>query len=143
MKHRKRKRAAVAEEDAKIQAATVNLEKLLDKLGDGDPNQRKKGKKQEKDHKANGKQLRDAAIAKQAPNEHVEKGKKPTKRPQVKEKEWKWENEKDTKPVADNRPTSDRTKHDGDALVAKPELRRGLTALQSSMKSSLKGAHFR
>ena len=115
------------------------------KLENGDPKRKNRGKKKGKDHKTSSERPYGTVVAK-ATKKDVELGKKPTERPLMKEgkkKKRQKMNERDGKPIVENRSTSDQPKHHGDTVAAKPGPIEGLTALQITMKSSLEGAHFR
>jgi ribosomal RNA-processing protein 8 len=141
---RKRKRAVVADEDAKVATATVNIEKLMRKLDTGGTRPRRKEKKKEKAHKASNEVSNSSGAAKLSKKDLAQR-KKPTKGSPAKEGEKKKQQKslKNAKPIVEKRETADTSKTHGDAPVRKHETAKGLTALQATMKSSLEGARFR
>jgi len=141
---RKRKRAAVAEEDAKVVTATINIEKLMRKLDTGGTRPQGKEKKKEKSHKASNEVSNGGGVAKTRKKDLVRQ-KKPIDVSPAKEGEKKkrQKSSKDAKRTVEKRGTEDTGKAHGDAPVTKHETAKGLTALQATMKSSLEGARFR
>jgi len=134
---KKRKRAVVADEDAKVQTATVNLEKLMRKLDTVDARTRTKGKKHEKETKGSRETLNSPAVLVK-PSKEVKQQTKPSQVKETKQQPKK-KKQNDMKRVVEQVPT----KRQAAAPVSKEEAPTGLTALQNSMKSSLEGARFR
>jgi ribosomal RNA-processing protein 8 len=142
---RKRKRAAVAEEDAKVQAATVNIEKLMRKLQTGSTRLQRKEKKKENVHKLT-KEVPNGGDVAKVNNKDLAQRQKSIKSSPANEskKKKRQENLKDTKFIVEKRATADTSRNHGESAVVKHETTaKGLTALQSTMKSSLEGARFR
>jgi ribosomal RNA-processing protein 8 len=141
---RKRKRAAVAEEDAKVVTATINIEKLMRKLDTGGTRPQRKEKKKRQAHEINNEVSNGVGVPK--PNKKdLAQRKRPTKASPAKDGEEKKreKSSKDAKHIVEKRANADTGKTLGGAPVTKHETAKGLTALQSTMKSSLEGARFR
>lgn len=131
---RKRKRAAVAEEDSKVQAATINIEKLMKKLDTGDsrtPNveQKKKEKPRVQNKASPGRNPPKAG-------KNIVQSEPPILSSPVKESK-----KKQKRMQKDSRALTEASQEEMPGLKQEPT--KGLTALQSSMKSSLEGARFR
>lgn len=141
---KKRKRSAVVDEDAKIQSASVNFEKLMKKLGDGESkretgkaNRKERSKVQVKHSNAmngisSGRESKDDGQARKA-EKTVQKE---SQEPHEKMKKKRKEQQKKQKKVSET--------GDGPS-PSKPAASQsnGLTPLQNSMKASLEGARFR
>jgi ribosomal RNA-processing protein 8 len=141
---RKRKRAAVAEEDAKVVTATINIEKLMRKLDTGDTRPQRKEKKKGQVHETSNEVSNGGGVSKPSRKDLAQR-KKPTKvSPEKEGKEKKRKkSSKDTKHIVEKRETADTSKTHGGAPATRHETVKGLTALQATMKSSLEGARFR
>jgi ribosomal RNA-processing protein 8 len=138
---RKRKRAAVAEEDAKVVTATINIEKLMRKLDTGGARPQRKEKKKGQVHETSDEVSNGGGVSTPSKKNPAPR-KKPTKaspEKEGKEKKRKRSSE-DAKRIAGKTDTS---KTHGEVPVTKHETAKGLTALQATMKSSLEGARFR
>ncbi|KAG8798586.1 25S rRNA (adenine645-N1)-methyltransferase [Serendipita sp. 398] len=142
---RKRKRATAANEDKKVQEATMNLEKLVMGLDKYVPKKQKPGN--QGDHISN----KIAAISSTATNststrknkgKEVKQSKNGTPRQtnsssKVHTKDNKYRTKQRKEPSAEPRAESSNSSN------SKPKESVGLTQLQNSMKNSLEGARFR
>jgi ribosomal RNA-processing protein 8 len=133
--NKKRKRTVVVEEDAKVQAATLNLEKLMKKLDTANSEPKKQQKKKNSEVLARVKSQKVYAGDIGHGSQH-QKQKGQIKDPNItsdtnKSQQLRIKAKEVPKSVSKQRPKS---------RTPDPN---GLTRLQSSMKASLEGARFR
>jgi hypothetical protein len=130
--NKKRKRSVVVEEDAKVQAATLNLEKLMKKLDTGNSEPKKQRKKK------NGEVSRHVKKVSAGDNGHGSQHQK--QKGQIKDP-------KITSDINKAQQWRIKAKEMPEGVPKQPKPRNadsnGLTQLQSGMKASLEGARFR